>query len=331
MDKLQLSELRPRFVSAMACYNPRCLHGGPLPCDAKKILDILPHVCGRVKVCPAHEFDPLALREDVDRHRGLLDTGSAASIALSVAVDAFCNDDLQASRLFFRVSVGLAALAKTRRPLWSSFSRTSNSKQAALVRRCIDEAENSEKGLCEALDARIPCHCLGSPMKVKLVGESPGPTWLLEKGIAAAYFKRGDFAQAGYRYARAADLLEQSVVHETDQGIDRIFYGRLVGPTLLEKRTLDEEMCRIQSNISFCLMKNGNVTLALEAAEMAVKVGPDVAKAYACKGAALLALGRYNEANESLAMARERAECMSPAAAEYARLVESASDEHGRP
>jgi tetratricopeptide (TPR) repeat protein len=310
----------------MAAYDPRCLHGGPLPSDAQKILEKLPEVCGRAGTCPAHKFDPLALREDVDRHKDLLGTGCAASVALGVAVDAFCQDDFQASRLFFRVSLGLAALAKTRRPLWPTFARTSNSQDAALVRRCIDEAENSEKGLREALDARVPCHCLGSPMKVKLVGESAGPTWTKEKGIAAAYFKRGDYLQAGQRYVQAADLLERSVEHETDRGVHRIFYGRLCGPTLLEKRALGVEMARIQSNISLCLLKSGNALLALEAAEMAVKAGPDVAKAHARKGAALLELGRRSEAKEAFTLARERAESMSAAAAEYARLAGSASD-----
>jgi tetratricopeptide (TPR) repeat protein len=310
----------------MAAYDPRCLHGGPLPSDAQKILEKLPEVCGRAGTCPALKFDPLALREDVDRDKDL-GTGCAASVALGVAVDAFCQDDFQASRLFFRVSVGLAALAKMRRPLWPTLARTSNRKEAKLVQRCVDAAENSEKGLCEALDARIPCHCLGSPMKVKLGGESTGPTWTREKRIAAAYFKRGDFSQAGQRYVQAADLLERSVEHEKDEGVDRILYGRLVGPTLLEKRALGMEMARIQSNISLCLLKSGNAALALETAEMAVKAGPDLAKVYARKGAALLALGRRGEAKEAFTMARERAECMSAAASEYARLAESASEQ----
>ena len=111
----------------MAAYDPRCLHGGPLPSDAQKILEKLPEVCGRAGTCPALKFDPLALREDVDRDKDL-GTGCAASVALGVAVDAFCQDDFQASRLFFRVSVGLAALAKMfweMTPIWKTTSKCS--------------------------------------------------------------------------------------------------------------------------------------------------------------------------------------------------------------
>ena len=86
-------------------------------------------------------------------------------------------------------------------------------------------------------------------------------------------------------------------------------------------------MARIQSNISLCLMKSGNPELALQAAESAVKTAPSLAKAHARKGVALLELGKRTEAKEAFTLARERVESMSAAAAEYARLAESASDE----
>ena len=112
-------------------------------------------------------------------------------------------------------------------------------------------------------------------------------------------------------------------------GVDRIFYGVSRGPSVKEMTVLSLEMAKLESNLSLCLLKCGNAALALSAAEEAVKVRPSFAKAYARKGAALMALRRYGEAKECFGEASRRAGGREHEAKEYAALARRAGEELG--
>ena len=82
-----------------------------------------------------------------------------------------------------------------------------------------------------------------------------------------------------------------------------------------EARATHLEVAKLMNNASLCLLKDGNVDLALLAAEKAVATEPSLAKGHARRGEALLATERYRDAALAFAMALDRQE--SP---EYAAL-----------
>ncbi len=295
-------------------YDKDCRHGGPAANDpkAQEILDLLPLLCLDIGL-HASPFNPASLRDSIEEH-AVLGGGAAPSIVLALAVDAFYQDDAKNSRMFLRLAVSLAAMAKAGRS--TSLGRASQSPEAKLLRNCVDEAEASDDKLREALKARALCHCFGRPAASLEDG-----TWRREKGAGTACFRKGEWHLAAEKFIEAAELLQRSIEAqlEKDQGIDRILYGKCLGPSLTELRALGVEIAKLEANVSLCLLKSGNATLALSAATEAVKACPGLAKAHARRGAALMAMRRYGDAAEAFA---EAARCAGRDgdAAEYEAL-----------
>ena len=281
--------------SVVVMFDPKCLHGGPGPSEAKALAPLVMAILCDPRL-QEQPFDPMSLRPFLDRFQI---PQSVPALLIAIAGDAFGKQDYQSSRTFIRAALAVAGHAKA---IWDGAGQC-NSEEKKLVRNCIDDSERSIEGLKMVLQCRTGCCCFGRP------STAPDGKWRGLKDRGTASFKKKDWGAAAIQYEiaslRLLDQLQDSLASsaEADSGVHRVLHG--ICPLVSEASFAGVclEVAKLNSNASLCHLRLGDADLALFLAERSVHSAPHFAKGYARRGDALAAAGHYDEAMEALSEA----------------------------